>query len=111
LFGDVVSFFDGNYRFGRKFMGIGLNVNEWEGLERFHKFFAVKVTPFAMSVLSPYFLASLSSNKGDVFGSEFFVCINPLALRALPLYFAAQNTGGEGEMYIPFSSAVSRSVT
>ena len=34
-----------------------------------------------------------------------FVCINPLALRALPLYFAAQNTGGECEMYIPFSSA------
>ena len=34
-----------------------------------------------------------------------FVCINPLALRALPLYFAAQNTGGEGEMYIPFASA------
>ena len=38
-------FFDGNYRFGRKFMGIGLNVNEWEGLERFHKFFCGKGYP------------------------------------------------------------------
>ena len=58
-----------------------------------------------MSILSLYFLASSSPNKGDVFESEVFVCINPLALRALPLYFAAQNTGGEGEMYIPFASA------
>ena len=48
-----------------------------------------------MSILSLYFLASSSPNKGDVFESEVFVCINPLALRALPLYFAAQNTGGE----------------
>ena len=28
LFRYVVSFFDGNYRFNRKLMGIGLNVNE-----------------------------------------------------------------------------------
>ena len=81
------------------------------GLKDFISFFAVKVTPFAMSILSLYFLASSSPNKGDVFGSEVFVCINPFALRALPLYFAAQNTGGEGEVYIPFSSAVSRSIT
>ena len=56
-----------------------------------------------MSILSLYFLASSSPNKGDVFESEVFVCINPLALRALPLYFAAQNTGGEGEVYISLS--------
>ena len=92
--------------------GINLNVNEWEGLERFHKFFfAVKVILFAMSILSLYFLTSSSPNKGDAFGREVFVCINPLALLALPLYFATQNTGGEGEMYIPFSLPVSRSIT
>ena len=39
-----------------------------------------------MSILSLYFLASSSPNKGDVFRSEVSVCINPLALRALPLY-------------------------
>ncbi len=44
-----------------------------------------------MSILSLYFLASSSPNKGDVFESEVFVCINPLALRALPLYFALQS--------------------
>jgi len=48
-----------------------------------------------MSILSLYFLASSSPNKGDVFRSEVSVCINPLALRALPLYFAQQNTGEE----------------
>ena len=57
-----------------------------------------------MSILSLYFLASSSPNKGDVFESEVFVCINPLALRALPLYFAAQNTGGEVETYSLFVS-------
>ena len=56
-----------------------------------------------MSILSLYFLASSSPNKGDVFGGVF-VCINPLALRALPLYFAAQNTGGEVETYSLFVS-------
>ena len=92
--------------------GINLNFNECEGLERFHKFFfAVKVILFAMSILSLYFLTSSSPNKGDAFGREVFVCINPLALLALPLYFATQNTGGEGEMYIPFSLPVSRSLT
>ncbi len=85
-----------------------MNERVWKD---FISFFAVKVTPFAMSILSLYFLASSSPNKGDVFGSEVFVCINPFALRELPLYFAAQNTGGEGEVYIPFSSAVSRSIT
>ena len=79
-----------------------MNERVWKD---FISFFAVKVTPFAMSILSLYFLASSSPNKGDVFGSEVFVCINPFALRALPLYFAAQNTGGECEMYIPFASA------
>ena len=79
-----------------------MNERVWKD---FISFFAVKVTPFAMSILSLYFLASSSPNKGDVFGGEVFVCINPLALRALPLYFAAQNTGGECEMYIPFASA------
>ena len=39
------------------------------------------------------------------------IVFNPLALRALPLYFATQNTGGEGEMYIPFSLPMSRSLT
>ena len=58
-----------------------------------------------MSILSLYFLASSSPNKGDVFRSEVSVCINPLALWALPLYFVAQNTGGEGGMYILFASA------
>jgi len=81
-------------------------------LERFHKFFfAVKVILFAMSILSLYFLTSSSPNKGDAFGREVFVCINPLALLALPLYFATQNTGGEGEMYIPFSLPVSHCIT
>ena len=81
-------------------------------MKRFHKFFfAVKVILFAMSILSLYFLTSSSPNKGDAFGREVFVCINPLALLALPLYFATQNTGGEGEMYIPFSLPVSRSLT
>ena len=85
-----------------------MNERVWKD---FIRFFVVKVAPFATSILSLYFLAYSSPNKGDVFGSEFFVCINPFALRALPLYFAAQNTGGESEMYIPFSSAVSRSIT
>ena len=79
-----------------------MNERVWKD---FIRFFVVKVAPFATSILSLYFLASSSPNKGDVFGSEVFVCINPFALRALPLYFAAQNTGGEGEMYIPFASA------
>ena len=79
-----------------------MNERVWKD---FISFFTVKVPPFAMSILSLYFLASSSPNKGDVFGGEVFVCINPLALRALPLYFAAQNTGGECEMYIPFASA------
>ncbi len=69
-----------------------MNERVWKD---FIRFFVVKVAPFATSILSLYFLASSSPNKGDVFGSEFFVCINPFALRALPLYFAAQNTGGE----------------
>ena len=64
-----------------------------------------------MSILSLYFLTSSSPNKGDAFGREVFVCINPLALLALHLYFATQNTGGEGEMYIPFSLPVSHSIT
>lgn len=64
-----------------------------------------------MSILSLYFLTSSSPNKGDAFGREVFVCINPLALLALPLYFATQNTGGEGEMYIPFSLPVSHCIT
>ena len=85
-----------------------MNERVWKD---FIRFFVVKVAPFATSILSLYFLASSSPNKGDVFGSEFFVCINPFALRALPLYFAAQNTGGESEMYIPFSLPVSRSLT
>ena len=46
-----------------------------------------------MSILSLYFLASSSPNKGDVFGSEFFVCINPFALRALPLYSLTETQG------------------
>ena len=77
-----------------------MNERVWKD---FISFFTVKVPPFAMSILSLYFLASSSPNKGDVFESEVFVCINPLALRALPLYFAAQNTGGEGEVYISLS--------
>ncbi len=68
-----------------------MNERVWKD---FISFFAVKVTPFAMSILSLYFLAS-SPNKGDVFGSEVSVCINPLALRTPPLYFAQQNTGEE----------------
>ena len=66
-----------------------MNERVWKD---FIRFFVVKVAPFATSILSLYFLASSSPNKGDVFESEVFVCINPLALRALPLYFAAQNT-------------------
>ena len=62
-------------------------------MERFHKFFAVKRLPLAMSILSLYFLASSSPNKGDVFGSEVFVCINPFALRALPLYSLTETQG------------------
>ena len=78
-----------------------MNERVWKD---FIRFFVVKVAPFATSILSLYFLASSSPNKGDVFESEVFVCINPLALRALPLYFAAQNTGGgEGEVYISLS--------
>ena len=49
-----------------------MNERVWKD---FISFFAVKVTPFAMSILSLYFLASSSPNKGDVFGSEVFVCI------------------------------------
>ena len=63
-----------------------MNERVWKD---FISFFAVKVTPFAMSILSLYFLASSSPNKGDVFRSEVSVCINPLALRALPLYRCA----------------------
>ena len=37
-------------------------------------------------------------------GVKFLFVLTP-CLWALPLYFAAQNTGGEGEMYIPFASA------
>ena len=85
-----------------------MNERVWKD---FIRFFVVKVAPFATSILSLYFLASSSPNKGDVFESEVFVCVNPFALRALPLCFAAQNIGGESEMYIPFSSAVSRSIT
>ena len=48
-----------------------------------------------MSILSLYFLASSSPNKGDVFGSEFFVCINPFALRALPPIFCCAKHRGE----------------
>jgi hypothetical protein len=69
-----------------------MNERVWKD---FISFFAVKVIPFAMSILSLYFLAASSPSKGDVFGSEVSVCINPLALRALPLYFAQQNTGEE----------------
>lgn len=86
-----------------------MNERVWKDFISF--FFAVKVILFAMSILSLYFLTSSSPNKGDAFGREVFVCINPLALLALPLYFATQNTGGEGEMYIPFSLPVSRSLT
>ena len=67
-----------------------MNERVWKD---FISFFAVKVTPFAMSILSLYFLASSSPNKGDVFRSEVSVCINPLALRTPPLYFAVQNIG------------------
>ena len=52
-----------------------------------------------MSILSLYFLASSSPNKGDVFRSEVSVCINPLALRTPPLYFAVQNTEEEYTLY------------
>mgnify|MGYP001712056111 CR=1 FL=1 len=69
------------------------------GWKDFIRFFVVKVAPFATSILSLYFLASSSPNKGDVFESEVFVCINPLALRALPLYSLTEtprNTTGHG---------------
>ena len=69
-----------------------MNERVWKD---FISFFAVKVTPFAMSILSLYFLASSSPNKGDVFGSEVFVCINPFALRALPPYILLHKTQGE----------------
>ena len=47
-----------------------MNERVWKD---FIRFFVVKVAPFATSILSLYFLASSSPNKGDVFGSELFV--------------------------------------
>ena len=48
-------FFDGNYRFNRKLMGIGLNVIECEGLERFHKVFCGKGCPIRYEYTVPLF--------------------------------------------------------
>ena len=74
-----------------------MNERVWKD---FIRFFVVKVAPFATSILSLYFLASSSPNKGDVFGSEFFVCINPFALRALPLYSFQEHRGRGGTSII-----------
>ena len=74
-----------------------MNERVWKD---FISFFAVKVTPFAMSILSLYFLASSSPSKGDVFGSEVSVCINPLALRALPPISSAMSTGRDDQALI-----------